>query len=163
MRTIWGIFISEEFLSFSRIEQLHHLLYAHVVHEEEDASISSILHNRRINISLVQHRSKFFSQQELFLGKSGQVLFFVVLLQSLIGMQNPSHPILTFILRAELLEFPDQCCLNSSQTLFDPGVRIVSVQRHNSDLNAVFTMQITGCNFLYGPNIGVPLNPSFWL
>ena len=45
----------------------------------------------------------------------------------------------------------------------DPGVSIVSVQRHNSDLNSVFTMQITGCNFQHGPNFGVPLDPSFWL
>ena len=45
----------------------------------------------------------------------------------------------------------------------DPGVRIVSVQRHNSDLNSVLTMQTTGCNFQYGPNFGVPLDASFWL
>ena len=24
-------------------------------------------------------------------------------------------------------------------------------------------MQVTGCNFQYGPNLGVPLDPSFWL
>ena len=33
----------------------------------------------------------------------------------------------------------------------DPGVRIVFVQRHNSDLNSVLTVQATGCNFQYGP------------
>ena len=57
--------ISEDW--FSRIDLLHHLLDAHVVHDEEYESISSIFQNRRVNISLFQHRSKFFSQQELFL------------------------------------------------------------------------------------------------
>ena len=43
-------------------------------------------------------------------------------------------------------------------------MRIVSVQRHNSNLNSVFTVQkITGCNFQYGPNLRIPLDPSFWL
>ena len=51
--------ICEEFISFSRNELLHHLLDAHVVNDEEDESISSIFHDWRLNISLVQHRSKF--------------------------------------------------------------------------------------------------------
>ena len=42
--------------------------------------------------------------------------FFVVLLLPLIGMQNLSHPVLTHILRAELLEFLAHCCSISSQT-----------------------------------------------
>ena len=33
----------------------------------------------------------------------------------------------------------------------DPGVSIVSVQRPNFDLNSIFTVQVTGCNFSYGP------------
>ena len=31
--------------------------------------------------------------------------------------------------------------------------------RHNSDLNSVLAVQSTGCNFQYGPNFGVPLDP----
>ena len=46
---------------------------------------------------------------------------------------------------------------------YDPGVSIVSVHGPNSDLNSIFTVQVTGCNFQYGPNLGVPLDPSFWL
>ena len=42
----------------------------------------------------------------------------------------------------------------------DPGVSVVSVQRHNSDLNSILTVQITGCNFQYGPNFGVSLDAS---
>ena len=38
--------VSEDFLELSRIELPHLLLDAHLVHDEEDASISSILHNR---------------------------------------------------------------------------------------------------------------------
>ena len=45
----------------------------------------------------------------------------------------------------------------------DPRVSIVSVQRHNSDINSMFTVQITGCNFQYGPNFGVSLDPAFRL
>ena len=45
----------------------------------------------------------------------------------------------------------------------DPGVRIVSVQRPKSDPNSILTMQVTGCNFQYGPNFDVSLDPSFWL
>ena len=44
--------ISVDFLSFSRTELLHHLLDAHVVHDEEDESTSSIFQIRRVNISL---------------------------------------------------------------------------------------------------------------
>ena len=45
----------------------------------------------------------------------------------------------------------------------DPGVSIVSVQKPNSDLNSILTVQVTGRNLLYGPNFGVPLDPFFWL
>ena len=43
---------SEDVLQFSRIELLRLLLNAHVVSDEEDTSLSSILHTRRMNISL---------------------------------------------------------------------------------------------------------------
>ena len=42
----------------------------------------------------------------------------------------------------------------------DPGVSVVSVQGHDSDLNSILTMQITGCNFQYGPTHCVPLDPG---
>ena len=44
----------------------------------------------------------------------------------------------------------------------DPRVRIVFVHRLNSDLHSKFTLQATGCNFQYGPNFGVPFDPTFW-
>ena len=44
----------------------------------------------------------------------------------------------------------------------DPGVRIVFVHRHDSDLNSIFAVQATGCNFQYGSNFGVPSDPTFW-
>ena len=43
-----------------------------------------------------------------------------------------------------------------------PGVRIVFVHRHNSDLNSVLTVQALGCNFQYGSNVGVSSDPTFW-
>ena len=106
---------SEDFPSFSRNELLHLLLDALVVNDEEDLLHSSIRHNRRKNISLVQCQSNSFSQWELFMEKSRQVLFFVVLLWPLIGMQNLLHSGLTHILRADRLEFMFHCS-NSSQT-----------------------------------------------
>ena len=66
-------------------------------------------------ISLVQYRSNSFFQWELFLMKSQQVLFFVVLLLPLIDLQNLLHSVLTHILRADLREFRSRCCLNRSQ------------------------------------------------
>ena len=45
----------------------------------------------------------------------------------------------------------------------DPGVSIVSAQRHDSDLKSIFTVQVTCCNFPQGPNFGVPLDPSYRL
>ena len=41
----------------------------------------------------------------------------------------------------------------------DPRVRIVFVYRFNS--HSVFTLQVTGCDFQYGSNFGVPSNPTF--
>ena len=43
----------------------------------------------------------------------------------------------------------------------DPRVRIVNAYRQNSDLNSIFTLQATTCNFQYGPNFGVPSDPTF--
>ena len=70
---------SEDFLYLSRNELLHLLLDALVASDEEDTLLSSILHNRRKNISLVRYRSNSFFQWERFSVKSQQVLFFVVL------------------------------------------------------------------------------------
>ena len=106
----------EDFLSFSRNEPLRLLLDAFVVNDEEETLLSSIPHNRRENISLVQCHSKSFFQWGLFSVKSQQVLFFVVLLLLSIGMQNLLHSVLTHILRADLMEFLFHYCSNSSQT-----------------------------------------------
>ena len=124
---------------------LHLLLDAHVVNDEEETLLSSIPQNWRKNISLVQHQSTSSSQWGLFLVKSQQVPFFVVLLLPSIGVQNLSHPVFTHILRR-----------NS-----EPRVSIDSVQRPNSDLNSILTVRVTGCKFQYGSNFGVPLDPCF--
>ena len=57
---------SEDSPLISRIQSLHHFLEVDD-HDEEDWSISSTLHNRRLNIFLVQYRSKFFHEYEKFL------------------------------------------------------------------------------------------------
>ena len=42
----------------------------------------------------------------------------------------------------------------------DPALSFVFVQRPNPDLNNIFAVQITGCNFQYGPNCSVSLDPA---
>ena len=45
----------------------------------------------------------------------------------------------------------------------NPGVSIVSAQRDNSDLNSMFTVQVTGRDFQHGSDFCVPLDPAFLL
>ena len=45
----------------------------------------------------------------------------------------------------------------------DARVRNVFVHGYDSDPNSIFAMQATGCNFQYGPNFGVSLDPTFWV
>ena len=84
---------SEDFSLFSRNEPLHLLLDVLAVNDEEDELLSSIPRIRRENISLVQYQSNSSFQWERFLVKSQQVLFFVVLLLPLLGMQNLLHSV----------------------------------------------------------------------
>ena len=60
--------ISDDFLYFSRI-RLHLLLDTNVVSDEEGESLSSILLNRRANISLVQHQSQVLFPTRTLLGE----------------------------------------------------------------------------------------------
>ena len=97
-----------------------------------------------------------------------QVLFFVVSLLPLIGMQNPSLSVVTFVLQSDLQEFLCLCCSNRSQIYLiqrnsDPGLSVVFIQRPNSNFNSVFTIQATGRNFQHGSNFCVSLDPSLWL
>ena len=43
----------------------------------------------------------------------------------------------------------------------DPRVRIVFVYRLNSNFHSTFTLWVAGYDFQYGPNFGVPSNPTF--
>ena len=62
---------SEDNLSISRIQSLHHLLEVDY-HDEEECSIVSKLDNRWTNNLVVQYRSKFFLQWVQFLWMSWQ-------------------------------------------------------------------------------------------
>ena len=121
-------------------------------------------------VSLVQYRSNSFSPWERFLMKSQQVVFFVVLLLPLIWSAYKIFRIQLQRMFFELI-FRNFCVvvvqihqkLIWSMRNSDPRVSIVSTQGHNSDLNFIFTVQVTGCNFQHGSNFGVPLDPSFRL
>ena len=79
------------------------------LHDEEDEPIFSTLHNRKLDIFLVQHRSKFFFPIGMFLvegRKSTRLGGFALAF----GMQNHSHPISTHDVRIALLKFPARCC-----------------------------------------------------
>ena len=43
-----------------------------------------------------------------------------------------------------------------SMRISEPRVRIVFVYRLNSNFHSIFTLEIAGCDFQYGPNQGVP-------
>ena len=58
--------------------------------------------------------------------------------------------------------FVDQVCdqLVQSMRNSDPRVRIVFVHRFNSDFHSIFTLKVTGCDFQYGSNFGVPVESN---
>ena len=76
--------------------------------------------------------------------------------------ENFCTQFLNHILRADLREFLFHCCSNSSQTYL---IHEKSWPRSECCLcfNSMFTVQIAGCNFQYGPNFGVPLYAPFRL
>ena len=76
--------------------------------------------NRRVNVSQVQYRSNsFFPMGIDSWMMSQQVIFFVVLLLPLIGLQNLSHPVVMHVLRADLQEILS-LLFKSITNLFDP-------------------------------------------
>ena len=100
------------------------------------------------------------------LGEEWQVLFFVVFLETLIGMQSTCIQFKRIFFELNFWNFllivvQFHHKLVWSMRKSDPGVSIVSVHGPNSDLNSRLTMQVTGYNFQYGLNLGVPLDPSF--
>ena len=100
--------VSEDYLLFSRILLLHHLLDVLVFHDAEDWSIFFDTGQSESQNSLVQHRSKFYSLLEKSLRMSWQNLVFVFLLWPLIGFQNHLHSIATHSLPARCRRGP--CC-----------------------------------------------------
>ena len=88
---------SEDFLLFSRNEPLHPLLDVLAENDEEDELLSSKLRTQRENVSLVQYQSNSFCSSKLFLMKSQQVLFFVVLHLPLVGSQILLHSHVTLV------------------------------------------------------------------
>ena len=99
-------------------------------------------------------------------------LVFVVLLWPLIGSQK--SPAFNFnayssdfisenFLLVVVVLFVDQVRDQFIQSMrnSDPRVRIVFVYRFNANFHSLFTLQTTGCNFQYGPNFGIPSNPTF--
>ena len=145
------------------------LLDTHVVSDEEDTSLSSILHNRRIIFPWFNISPSSLLSMGTILGEEpagsllcGFALAFDRHAKSFASNFNAHSSSWTFGISIPLLfKFITKPIWSMRNS--DPGVSIVSVHGPNSDLNSTFTMQVTGCNFQYGPNLGVPLDPSFWL
>ena len=57
----------------------------------------------------------------------------------------------------------DQVCDQFVQAtrISDPRVRIVFVNRFNSNFHSMFTLWVTGCDFQHGSTFGVHSNPTF--
>ena len=112
---------SEDFLLFSRNEPLHPLLDVLVENDEEDGLLSSKLRTQRERvIPWFNMKSNSFCSSEQFLMKTQQVLFFVVLLLPLIGLQNPSHSVVKLVLQADLQGTSVSLLFESITNLFDP-------------------------------------------
>ena len=98
--------------------------------------------------------------------KSRQIIVSVVLLWPLIGMQNLSHPMLPYIFRIDLREFLFHCCSSTSQNclkheFWQKSEILCSPTKFWSLLH-----MYRANNWLQlplRPNLGVPLDPSFWL
>ena len=111
------------------------------VNDDEDTLLSSVPHIRRKrkNVSPIQYRSNS-------------------LLQHLIGMQNLLHSIVTHLVQywSSGISASFKYITNFIWSMRNPGVIVVC-------LNSTFIVQTTGCNFQYGSNFSVPLDPSFRL
>ena len=116
---------SEDFLLFSRNEPLHPLLDVLAENVEENELLSSKRRTQRENVSLVQYQSNSFFPWERFLVKSQQVLFFLVLLLPLIGMQNLSHPVVTHVSSSWSSGTSVSLLFESITNLFDPWESLI--------------------------------------
>ena len=111
--------VSEDSLQFSRIEQLHHLLYAYVVHDEEDELLSSKLRTQRefpwfnINRIPLVHRNGSRWRASRFPS------FWFCFLPFDRLAKSPAFN-LTHILRTAFLRFPCSMLLKFITNFFDP-------------------------------------------
>ena len=85
------------------------------MNDEEDKLLSSILHNRRKNISLVSMSIQFLLPMVTILGEEPAGSLLCGFAFAFIRHAKFLHSILTHILRADFLEFLFHCCSDSSQ------------------------------------------------
>ena len=117
MNRLWELVLKISFLLFSRIVQLHPLLYAHVVHDERDGLLSSkTSYAERMFPGSISIHSFIHRNDARQINKFSSLW---VLLQPSIGMQNPSPSNLTLVLQADLQE-PVSLLFDSITHLFDP-------------------------------------------
>ena len=157
---------SEDELLISRIQSLHHCLEVGF-HDEEDGSVSSTLDNRRATVFPGSTSVQVLSPVGIVLvdemAKSrfcGFAFAFERLAKSLAFSLNAcSSNCISEVSCSLLFKFVT--------TMFKPW----EILTHEWELclftdlilisTPVFTLQATGCNFQYGPNLGVPSNPTF--
>ena len=135
--------VCEDHFLISIIQSLHHCLEEDF-HDEEDWSISSSRLNRRVNILLVQHQSKFLLHWVLFLWVGRKGVVFVVLLLAFARLEKSLAFNVDVRIRNQLV----QTIRNS-----DAWVTNVFVYRLNSDFHTIFTSYTTGCRLQCGPRI----------
>ena len=58
-----------------------------------------------------------------------------------------------------VVQVRDKCV--EAMRMSHPRVRMVFVYRFNSEFHSTFILQVGGSEFQHGPNLSVPMNPSF--
>ena len=120
-------------------------------------------------ISLVQYQSNSFFQWERFSVKSQQVLFFVVLFLPSFGMQNLLHSVFNENSSSWSSEICVSLLFKFITNLIDPWEIVTQEWALSLFKDKILTStpylpcKQLGCNFQYGPNFGVSLDPAFRL
>ena len=145
------------------IESLRLRLDTHVVIDEEDASLALILQNRRMNIPWINISPKSLTNRNCSwwgwwgAGKFSSLWFCFGLWSACKILRIQFYRTFFELIFGNLCFIVVQmhhkvvCNMGNSDT----RVRF-SIHRPNSDLYSIFTVQITGCNFHYGPILVFP-------
>ena len=169
MRNLWKLTLKIFFNSPEMNRFIFFSLYLLRMTKKMDYFLRNFVCRERESDSLVQYQSTFLRSSEWCSMNSWQVLFFVVLLVPLIGMQNPSSFSCNACSSSWSSGTSVSLLFESITNLFDPWEILSqewvlsSLRDQNSYLDSMFIRQATGRDFQHGANFCVSLDPSSWL